>query len=365
MATPFVDLAGACQQITRQMSDITRSNDPFMLGAQTGIIDFLLNPLNGGIKLDLNNVQQGKKFVKTKLHYKKPTLACEILEDDDVPTTCEPGDEPEESSVEVTITKRIGTAVKSFDNAKMVNICQDTQSFIRDYVLSDMKALREKAAEILITAADAAAGANVRYTGSTVAAGTETELELISPVNGVFMPNFANFAQIKLDYINNRFTGYPHLIGQGNLQYFYELARWACCNASGVAYDSAVAQSGAAFYLDQQANAALGSNEFLAFAPNVAHLLWFNENHNINISQVDRVHTVISDPVYPQLKYDFDFWFDCKKWHYKLSTWLDLFAAIQDDAWGDDSESPSPACTSGREGVNGIFKYEATQGSAA
>lgn len=333
------------------------------LGAKTGILDFLLNPMNGGIKLDLNNVQAGKKVVKTKLVYKKPTLACQILEDGDVPTTCEPGDEPEEESVDVTITKRIGTAVKSFDNAKMINICQDTQAFIREYIVSDMKALREKAAEFLITSADAASGANRRYTGNVIAAGTETSLQLLTAVNGVLMPNFAQFTQLKLDYTENKFNEYPHLVGQGNLQYFYELAKWSCCNASGVAYDSAIAQSGAAFYLDQQVNSAMASNEFLAFAPNVAHLLWFNENHNINMQETDRVHTVISDPVYPSLKYDFDFWFDCKKWHYKLSTWLDFFAAIQDDAFGSDpDESPSPSCNSGLEGVNGIFKYKATQG---
>lgn len=360
-----VDLAGTCEKISRQMSDITKGNYPLHLGAKTGILDFLLNPMNGSIKLDLNNVQQGKKAVKTKLIYKKPTLACQILEDGAVPTTCESGDEPVEESVDVQITKRIGTPVKSFDNAKMVNICQDTDAFIREYIVSDMKAMREKAADYLLTAADAAAGNNHRYTGNVTSAGSNTDLELLTPVNGVLMPNFANFTQIKLDYLENHFTEYPHLVGQGKLQYFFELAKWSCCNASGVAYDSAISQAGAAFYLDQQANTAMAADEFLSFAPNVAHLLWFNENHNINMSEVDRVHTVISDPVYPRLKYDFDFWFDCKKWHYKLSTWFDFFAAIQEDSFGDVADdSPSPECTSGLAGVNGIFKYKATQGAS-
>lgn len=357
-----VDLAGTCTEIKRQMSDITRENTPVLLGPKTGMLDFLLNPLNGSVKLDLNNVQAGKKVVKTKLLYKKPTLACEILEDDDVPATCEPGDEPVEDSVEVTITKRIGTAVRTFDNAKMINICQDTKSFINDYILMDMKAMREKASAVLQTLADAASGINHGYAGD-VAAGNNTELELVSTQGNIVVPNFGNFAKLKLDYTNNQFNGYPHLIGQGVLQYFMELAKWSCCNADGVAYDAAIAQSNVAYYLDQQTNAALAADEFLAFAPNVAHLLWFNENHNININEVDRVHTVISDPLYPTLKYDFDFWFDCKKWHYKLSTWYDLFTAIQDDSFGDESESPSPACSPALAGVNGIFKYKATQGS--
>lgn len=351
-----VDLAGTCTTIKKQMSEITKENTPALLGPKTGMLDFLLNPLNGSIKLDLNNVQQGKKAIKTSLIYKKPTLACEILEDEDVPLTCEPGEEPEEEKVDVSITKRIGTAVRSFDNAKMINICQDTASFIRDYVLMDMKAMREKASGVIATMADAAAGVNHGYAGN-IAAGTNTDLELITSVNGVLIPNFANFTRIKMDYSKNQFGGYPHLVGEGVLQYFMELAKWSAANASP-SYDNAVAQSGAAFYLDQQINEKLAANEFLAFAPNVAHLLWFNENHNININEVDRVHTVIADPLYPQLKYDFDFWFDCKKWHYKLSTWYDLFTAIQDDSFGDEHDSPSPACSPALLGVNGIFKYK-------
>lgn len=361
-----IDLAGTCEKVQRQMKDITKENYPFLLTSRTGILDFLLNPINGGAKLDLNNTQMGKKYVKSKLVYKKPTLACQILEDDEVPTTCEPGEEPAEESVDVEITKRIGTATKTFDNAKMINICQDTDAFIREYIMTDMNALREKAASILLISADAASGKNMLYDGSSAAAGVTTDRELLTETagNGVIFPNFANFTKVKLDYIANKFNGYPHLVGQGNLQFFYELAKWSCCNAPGIGYDNAIAQSGAAFYLDQQANAALAANEFLSFAPNVAHLLWFNENHNINMNETDRQHRVINDPVYPGLKWDFDFWFDCKKWNYKLSAWFDLFAAIQEDSFGDvEDDSPSPACVSGLAGVTGIFKYRATQGS--
>lgn len=331
-----------------------------LLGRKTGILDFLVT--TGSLKLDLNNVQTGKKFVKTKLVYKKPTKACEILEDGDVPTNCEAGDQPVESSVDVTINKRIGTATRSFNNTQMINICQDTEAFIREYMMSDMKAMREKAAEYLLAAADAAAGVNHSYSGTDVPAGTNTNLQLIgeSSDTGTIVPLFGNFNKVALDYENNQFTGFPHLVGQGILHEFFKLAKWSCCNSSGVAYDAAIAESAVAYYLDQAANSVLGANEFLSFAPGAAHLLWFNENHNININQVDRVHTVVPDPVYPMLKYDFDFWFDCKVWNYKLSTYLDFFAAIQDDAFGDDEASPSPACETELLGVNGIFKYKAT-----
>lgn len=362
----FVDLAGGCEKILRQMSDLTKNNYPFLLGSKTGIIDFLLNPLNGSIKLDLNNAQMGKKYVRTKLVYKKPTLACEILEDDDIPQLCDTGAEPEEETVDVTITKRIGTDVRKFSNDKMINICQDTESFIREYMLSDMKALREKAASYLLTTADAASGVNHRHNGTDVPAGTNTDIQVMgtSSDTGTIVPLYGNFIDIGLDYTNNLFNGYPHIVGQGYMQKFFELQKWSCCNSTGVAYDSAIAQSNTAFYLDQQANAALGANEVLAFAPNVAHLLWFNKNHNINIDSSLVKKIVVPDPVYPQLKWDMDWKFnECDDtWVYTLSAWLDLFAAIQDDAFGDDEASPSPACETALLGVNGIFKYRATVG---
>ncbi|HZI25097.1 MAG TPA: hypothetical protein VFD46_08470, partial [Chryseolinea sp.] len=86
MATPYIDLAGSCQTILRYMGDLAKGNYPFLLGRQTGMIDALLDPANGSIKLDLNNTQMGKKFVKSKVVYKVRAKACEILEDDDIPS---------------------------------------------------------------------------------------------------------------------------------------------------------------------------------------------------------------------------------------------------------------------------------------
>lgn len=361
--TPYVDLAGSCQKILRQLSDLTKENTPMILGRKTGMLDFLTNPVNGSIKLDLNNVQEGKKFVKTKAVYKVRTKPSEIKEDAAIEDLCDDGAEPTELSVDVTINKRLSSPVRAFTNANMINICQDTNAFIMEYLLSDMRALREKADEYLLSQADSYKGRIKHQNGDTeTRPGFSKSKKLLGTDStiGTVVPLYANFADILLDYQNMQLGGYPHIIGEGNMQKFYTLQKFSCCNADGVAYDAAIA-SGAAFYVDQAANSMLGSNDVLVIAPNVLHLLWFNKNHNININSPLVQHIVIPDPIYPQLKWDMDFkWDECdEKWKYRMSCYLDMFSAIQTNAFGTDN-SPSIAGEDELAGVTGVFGYTIT-----
>lgn len=362
--TPFVDLAGACAKMVRELSDLTKQNTPFLLARKTGALDMLLDPSNGSIKLDLNNTQQGKKFIKTKIHYKVRTKSCQWLEDANVPSVCNEGSEPQELSTDVTISKHFSSPLRSFANADMVNICEDTSSFINSYLLNDMRAGREKIDEYILSQLDNNVGRSPHQDGSAdTPPGNHKTKKLLgtSSDTSTQVPLFANYADVLLDYQYNQFNGVPMLIGDGILQKFFMLSKFSCCNATGVAYDAAIAESGAAFYLDPAASTYFGANSFLSVAPNTVHLLWFNENNNINIDSPTRRNIVIPDPVYPQLKWDLDFEYTCDKvWTYKISTWADTFFAIQSDAFGTDY-SPQQACEDQLAGVNGIFGWTATQ----
>lgn len=362
--TPFVDLAGGCAKIVRQLSDLTKQNTPFGLGRKTGMLDLLTDPSNGGIKMDLNNTQAGKKYVKTKVHYKVRLKPCEWKEDALVPSICNAGSEPVEQSVDVTINKHISSPVRTFTNADMINICQDTTSFINDYLLNDMRAGREKADEYLLAAADSYAGRGRHQNGDadTIPGGHKSKKLLgTSTDTGVQTPLFANYSDILLDYSFNQLGGVPMIVGDGVLQKFFQLSEFTCCNAPGVAYDAAIARSGAAFYLDQAASQIWGSNKFLTIAPNTLHLLWFNENANINVKSDVLSAIVVQDPVYPGLKWDVDFSYTCDKvWNYKVSAWLDMFSAIRTDAFGTDY-SPQNSCEDELAGMTGVFGWVATQ----
>ena len=361
--SPYVDLAGACAQITRQLSDLTKQNTPFGLTRQLGALQLLLNPDNGSIKLDLNNTQMGKKFVKTKVHYKVRTKSCEWLEDANVPSICNDGSEPAELSALVNINKHFSSPVRTFSNSNMVNICQDTQAFINDYVLSDMRAGREKIDEYILSQLDSNLGRITHQNGDadTPPGGHKVKRILgTDTTTGTQVPLFANYSDILLDYQYNQFNGVPQLLGDGALQKFMMLSKYSCCAADGVSYDSAIAEAGAAFYIDPKASTYFGTNSFVMVAPNTVHLLWFNENANVGIKSDIRSQIVVPDPLYPQLKWDMDFEYTCdKQWHYKISAWADTFFAIQSDAFGTDN-SPQNACEDQLAGVNGVFGYTAT-----
>jgi hypothetical protein len=307
----------------------------------------------------MNNAQQGKKYVETRVHYKVRTRPSEILTGSSVGDVCDTAAEPAELSTTVSIQKRVGTTPKKFTNDNMINICQNTQGFINEYVASDMKALREKVDEVLLNSLEGGSGRNYRHNGTQVGATVTTDVALLGTTGNIQSPLFANFADILLDYQNNQLTGYPHLIGNGNLAKFWQLSNYSAANSSAISYDESI-KNGAAFYTDWAANSILGTNEFLSIAPNVAHLLWFNRNNNINISTPLVQHIVMPDPVYPQLKWDFDFkWDECDKvWIYTLSADYDLFT-IPSDASGSDDLS-SPIVENDLVGMTGIFRYRAT-----
>jgi len=90
----------------------------------------------------------------------------------------------------------------------------------------------------------------------------------------------------------------------------------------------------------------------------VNHLLWFNENNNININTPIQQHIVVPDPLYPGLSWDLDFVFDecTKSWIFKIGAWVDTFNVFQADSFGSDP-SVSPDCHDDLEGMLGNFCY--------
>lgn len=359
MAVKVTGLAGACVNELLYMRSLTKENYAFDLRRPTGTLDMLLDPSNG--RVVMNNTQMGRKYHSTTVHYKLRTKPCEILVGS-TSTLCDTATEPAELSKTVDITQSVSTTPKKFTNDRMINICQDTQAFVREYLLSDMNAMKEKVNDILLAKLDAGSGRNHRYDGTNVAEITNTTLQLLGTDStiGTQVPLFANFADIMLDFRHNQQNGIPNLIGEGVLSKFWQLQNFSCCNSNGVAYDNAIAQSGHAFWLDHGANAVLGANEFLVVAPNVAHVLWFNKNKNININTEIQQHVVLPDPDYPTLGWNFDFYFDkCEKtWVYTLSADFDLFTPPTDQFGSEDLSSP--ICADAMVGTTGIFKYRAT-----
>ncbi len=354
-ATPFVNLAGACSDILTYVESIAGQNNPFMLGRKIGALDYITSPMNGGIKSTLISVDSGRKLAHGRVVYKQRARPCDMV------TTpvglCTTPQNPRPKEVDVTITNYVGSKPQAFTNSDMINICQDTQSFIQDYVLSFMRAGRERVSEIILADLKATVGVNYQHNGSVSASGVCVAKTLLGTVNSQKVPLFGNYSDILLDYQNNQLNGVPVVIGDGNLWQFTTLAQLACCNAT-IPFDNAILAAQSAIYIDQAASKVLTPNQIIMTGFGVNHLLWFNENLNININTPIQQHIVVPDPLYPALSWDIDFVFDecTKSWIFKIGAWVDTFNVFQADSFGSDP-SVSPDCHDDLEGMLGNFCY--------
>lgn len=357
-ATPFVSLAGACSDILVYVESIAGQNNPFMLGRKIGALDYITSPMNGGIKSQLISVDQGRKLATARIVYKQRARPCDMVS---TPVgLCTTPQTPRPKEVDVTIANYIGSKPQSFSNSDMINICQDTTSFVQDYVLSFMRAGRERVSELILADLKATVGINYQHNGDVSTTGTCVTKQIIGTVNSQKVPFFGNYSEVLLDYQNNQMNGIPVVIGDGNLWQFTQLAAMACCN-SAIPFDNAVMAAQSAIYIDQATSRVLTPNQAILTGFGVNHLLWFNENNNININTPIQQHIVVPDPLYPALSWDLDFVFDecTKSWIFKIGAWVDTFNIFQADSFGSDP-SISPDCNDDLEGMLGNFCYDFT-----
>ena len=356
-------LAGVCEKVIRQTSALAGKNYAMTLEPATGALDFILSPANGGIKASYT--QEGTKVIRAKVLYKQRSLPCEIQDGADAidASVCDTAVEPVEKSADLTVADALASAPKKFTNENLVQICQETQSWINEFLLSDLSAMRQKLDQKILAKIAAGSGVLLRQDGTTKASGYQS-VDILKTNSGIKIPLTGNYNDVLMDYSNMQFSGLPALIGQGNLQTALSLMGMACCN-SNTPYADALSKAGAAFYLDQQANQVLGAasagasyTRALMTAYGASHLLWFNPNKNVMIDTEILKSITIQDPKYPALMWDLDFKFDVctKTWTYAYSARFDVYNTFKSDAF--KSNDPSPGCDDALAGVTGIWKYE-------
>lgn len=366
MSTYRIDIVGACERIVQEAETLAGENYAYNLKKKNGALDFITSPENGSVDSTLISYQQGKKIAKLHLFYDQRTKACEITDNCDA-NVCDEGSTPVRKEATITIDNCIKTPVRQYSNDDMVALCKDTATFMRTRGLSDLRAAHEFFTTRILAEMLTRVGKNVEWDGSETAAGVFKDIQLInSNLDEQRVPLPGNWAEVMLDYENNQFTGTPAVIGQGNLQMFYKLHGYSCCNST-TPYGEADIDGDARFYLDQSANAVFGPDKFVLAAYNILHLLTFNENRNIDISTPTEQHVVIPDPFGYPFSWNLDFYFDncTKTWKSQYSIVWGVFSPYdQGDAFAADGESTSPDaspdCNDVLDGVTGLWGYRAT-----
>lgn len=360
-ATSFaMNAVGACDAIRAEATDIAGQNAPFNLGRQIGALDFITDPQND-VGLTSEVVSSASQKVTTlRILYDQRTKPCQVSTDPNTNICSDSLTTVTRKQAFVDIDKKITTPARYFDNDEMVVLCKGTKEFIRERLLNDLRAGRERLDEILLAELNARVGKRYGWSGDTTAAGSYANLQLLSIQNGQDIPLPGNYENIIMDYQNMQLSGIPAIIGQGYLDKFFKLQQMACCN-SATPYGQAIAGAGAAYYFDQAANAVLGANKVLVLPYRIMHLLTFNKNNNININTELEAHTVITDPENPRIKWNLDFKWDCatEQWRYEYSLHWTVFNVFQSDSFGTDTGTPD--CGDELFGMTGIFGYAITR----
>lgn len=368
-----IDIVGACENIRKEAESIVGTdNYAYNLKRKTGALDFITSPENGGVDASLDSYDQGRKIARLKVLYDQRTKPCQIVTTCDDGNICDtPGSTPVRKQFTKVISNCLKTPVRQYDNNDMVALCKGTLEFMKDRQMNDIRAAHERFSELILAELDNQIGVNKEWDGDTTAAGAYKPIQLLATTGGQRVPLPGNWAEMLLDYSNNQLTGVPAVIGEGNLSMFMKLQDMSCCNST-TPYGEANLDGDVRYYLDQAANEVLGtsgaaatrSTNFILAAYRAVHLLTFNENRNINISDGTRQHIVIPDPLYP-FDWNLDFYFDCDKiWKSQLSLTWGTFNVFQADSFSADGEdtSPdtSPDCNDELDGMLGVFGYTAT-----
>jgi hypothetical protein len=363
------DIIGACANIRAEAETLVgQGNYAYNLKKQTGALYFITSPDNNpNVSTNFISYNSGKKYATLQMFYDQRTKECQISDNCDI-TVCDEGSTPQRKEAIVRITKCVKTPVREYATRDMIALCMNKQEFIQKRAGSDLRAGLEFLSTRILAEMQGEIGINKEWDGTTTEAGQYKPIQLIKnniDSQGQRGPLPGNWAEVMLDYENNQLGGTPGAIGQGNLQMFYKLHGWSCCNAT-TPYGEANLDGDARFYLDQSANAVFGVNKFVLVAPGALKLVTFNVNEDIDINDDSVVHTTIADPHGYPLRWDMDaYWDHCSKtWKVMFSFMWEVFNIFQPDSFAAsgeaDSPDSSPDCADPLDGMLGVFGYEAT-----
>lgn len=360
-------IIGACENIRREAENMAGSNYAFNLHRINGALDFVTSPDNGGVESSLISYDEGSKVAQLKVLYDQRTRPCQTSTSLTTNICNDNTITPTRKQFIKSIGKKISSIGRYFSNDDLVILCEGSRDFIQKRLNSDLAATRERLNEVILAELLAMRGKIYHHTGTETAAGNNKELQLLYAQNGQNTPQPANYLTIEQDFKNMQLAGVPAIIGAGKFDTFMRLNQMACCNST-TPYADAIRTSNAAYFYDHAAGDVLGADVFLVIPFGIVHTLTFNKNKNIqkvfgndgNLGT--EIHTVVQDPVYPQLQWNLDMKWDCttERWKYMYSVHWDIFNIYQTDSFATDTGTPD--CTDDLISMTGVFGYKATAG---
>lgn len=306
---------GYCAALLKGLEDLTGLNDPQMKATPVGFLQAVLDPYNRrGTEVLSIDPGNGHRY---KLRVKRLKRGLE----DETRTTesCDPTAVPfyDEEIIELSHYRELAVQVEweelrqyCADASQIVTAGGGNTRFMNDHLkklMVRLNGLRRAINSDLLSELSTQFGINVT-TGDNLA----KPLPLLDSTQ-----HYAKIEQgiqeLMFDVENNEMYGAPLIVGQGLFSRFNTSAQMGCCNAEGFHWGKMAEHAPYRFYLDVQAEAALGQNEIAVFAPGTIQLLTHNRYRGSFAGKHGSSEFgTLPDPYLPGLRYDVQLKFnDC------------------------------------------------------
>lgn len=203
--------------------------------------------------------------------------------------------------------------------------------------------------------------------GSNPAAGTSKgAYTTINLLNADTTVSADAFDDIKIHQEDNYMTGNCGMIGLGKARKYFNRLAVGSASDGGVDINSVFEQYGMVLFKDSDTTAVLGNaDKVLVMYPGLAQFYSYNFYDNADMAPSvtnSIIKTTVTDPIYPQLKYDYKLKYDdgCTTGNGKQGAWVGTLS-VDYDLWTVPEEAFGEGYSDNLTDFNGIVGYTVTQ----
>lgn len=313
----------ACPNLQDALVSQFTKFDPVMTQDQLGYSLFLNSDMNTSGVLQ-RQISGGGKTRKVELRYQPRPLEADVT--DSAIQSCagglEEGDLVTVYDLDVTDGKSVQWTVT---NANLVAKCDENPAWFAQQVARYMNVLHRAINRDLLDSAalnfgnfastsfDHITGAASLWAGATGPAEAPTRVS----GGNAYDPRF--ITQVRSEFQKLNYSGTPIVIGDNLVDAFFTEFDAACCSDNGLDLAELARVKPIIYMRDEQVEAQVGVNEFIAMAPGAVQLLTFNEFEGEGNIFADDTYTQ-GTLVHPGsgFVYDYISKFDCGVWKNQL-----------------------------------------------
>tara|TARA_R110000782_G_scaffold70073_2_gene140850 strand:+ start:711 stop:1790 length:1080 start_codon:yes stop_codon:yes gene_type:complete len=358
MSLPINTLAEALQAVRVDLE--TNVNDPSNYGKMTGTLNWLFSAQNPNtIETIMNQASSNGKYKPVQISYLPKKGTNDVI-------SAATG-----LNCDSTVTRR--ELVNTYNPSLFVgDKFTISESIVREGTLEQvsqrmaielrdaMRNCREQMNTGIFTAASTVIGSNP-------AAGTNKgAYTTINLLNSDTTVSADAFDDLKIHQEDNYMTGDMGLVGLGKARKYFNRLAVGSASDGGVDINKVFEQYGMVLFKDSDTTDVLGNaDRILAMYPGLAQFYSYNFYDNTDAAHSiagDIMKTTITDPVYPQIKYDYKLKYDdgCATGNGKQGAWVGTIS-LDYDLWTVPEEAFGELYADNLTDFNGIVGYLVTQ----